>query len=77
MPCYSSTCSSAVAQGQSIELSTKRTRVRIMCCRVKPWARFFNLHCSTSLSSMSEYLAIDSDDYLCTSRAVFAKLPRG
>ena len=26
---------------------------------LKPWARFFTLHCSSSLSCINEYLAID------------------
>ena len=27
---------------------------------LKPWASFFTLHCSSSLSCINEYLAIDS-----------------
>ena len=27
---------------------------------LKPWARFFTLHCSSSLSCINEYLAIDT-----------------
>ena len=31
---------------------------------LKPWARFFTLHCSSSPSCINEYLAIDSDGYV-------------
>ena len=31
---------------------------------LKPWASFFTLHCSSSLSCINEYLAIDSDGYV-------------
>ena len=30
---------------------------------LKPWARFFTLHCSSPLSCINEYLAIDSGGY--------------
>ena len=30
---------------------------------MKPWASLFNLHCSSSHSCMTEYLAIDSGGY--------------
>ena len=31
---------------------------------LKPWASFFTLHCSSSLSCINEYLAIDSGGYV-------------
>ena len=31
---------------------------------LKPWASFFTLHCSSSFSSINEYLAIDSGEYV-------------
>ena len=31
---------------------------------LKPWASFFTLHCSSSLSCKHEYLSIDSGDYV-------------
>ena len=37
---------------------------------LKPWARVFTLHCSSSLSCINEYLAIDSGGY------VYEKYPR-
>ena len=32
---------------------------------LKPWEDLFTLHCSSSLSSMNEHLAKDSDVYVC------------
>ena len=52
----------------SFELSTTRTRDRIMCCRVEPYARLYN--CSSALGNMNEYYtkayikAIDIGEYL-------------
>ena len=31
---------------------------------LKPWASFFTLHCSSSLSCINEYMAIDSGGYV-------------
>ena len=31
---------------------------------LKPWASFFNLHCSSSFSCINEYLAIDKGGYV-------------
>ena len=31
---------------------------------LKPWASVFTLHCSSSLSCINEYLAIDSGGYV-------------
>ena len=31
---------------------------------LKPWESFFTLHCSSSLSCINEYLAIDSGGYV-------------
>ena len=40
------------------------------CAAVLNWAVFFTLHCSSSLSCINEYLAIDSGGYLtCSLRA--------
>ena len=33
--------------------------------KLKPWASFFSLHCSSSLSCINEYLTMDSGGYLC------------
>ena len=44
--------------------STTRTRVRILAAVLKPWASFFTLHWSSSLSCINEYLAVDSYGYV-------------
>ena len=31
---------------------------------IKPWASVFTLHCSSSLSCINEYLAVDSGGYV-------------
>ena len=52
-------------RGHSFGLSSKRTRVRILGCSVKILDKFvFTLHCSSSLSCINEYLAIDSGGYV-------------
>ena len=38
--------------------------MRILCAILKPWASFFTLHYSSSLSCINKYLAIDSDGYV-------------
>ena len=65
---------SAVAQGYNFGLSNKRTLVWILCCLIKLWASYFTPQCSSSISCMNEYLAIDSGRYLCMNslRALFA-----
>ena len=50
---------------RTLNFPTKRTRVRNPCCWVKPWASLFILHCSSSLSCLNEYLAVDNGGYLC------------
>ena len=63
---------SAVAQGWSFGLSTKRTRVRILCRGDKTFGKFFHtLHCSSSLSCIHEYVAIDKW-YMNSFRALIA-----
>ena len=36
----------------------------ILAAALKPWASFFTLHCSSSLSCLNEYLTIDSGGYV-------------
>ena len=35
-----------------------------MCCGVKTLGKFFTLHCSSSISCINEYLAIDRGGYV-------------
>ena len=51
-----------IAQRLGLRLSTKRTRFRIMCSDIEPWTSSSTLHCSSSLSCVNEYLAIDRVD---------------
>ena len=46
-------------------LAVKRYRVGIVRCRIECLCSFI-LRCSSSLSSMKEYLGIDNGGYLCT-----------
>ena len=40
------------------------TQFRILCCGIKTLGNFFILYCSSSLSCINEYLAIDSGGYV-------------
>ena len=51
--------------GSGVELRTLDYEGFESCAAVlKPWASFFTLHCSSSLSCIHEYLAIDSGGYV-------------
>ena len=48
---------------------------------LKPWTSFFTLHCSSSLSCINEYLAIDSGGYVyeqssCINCSIWLDVPR-
>ena len=51
-------CGAQPSINWSIWLTTKRTCVRMLSCRVEHWACWFVLHWSSSLSCTNEYLAI-------------------
>ena len=42
----------------------RRPRLESYAAVLKPWASFFTLHCSSSLSCINEYLATDSGGYV-------------
>ena len=67
--------SSAVAQWIELRTLNYDNPVGILCCRVKPWAGVFTIHCSSSLSCMNVYMTIDSGGYLCANslRALIAE----
>ena len=54
--------------GSGVELQTldfrREPRFESFAAVLKPWASFFTLHCSSSLSGINEYLAIDSGGYV-------------
>ena len=49
-----------------VELRTRLREPGFESCAtvLKPWASFFTLHCSSSLSCINEYLPIDSGGYV-------------
>ena len=53
--------------GSGVELRTQLIEPGFEFCTavLKPWASFFSLHCSSSLSCMNEYLAVSSGGYVC------------
>ena len=57
-----SSSSMAVATALHSQLEIPRSNPVLPC---KTFGNFFILHCSSSLSCMNEYLAIDSGRYLC------------
>ena len=51
-------------KGKTLDSQLKGPRFKFCAAVLKPWARFFTLLCSSSLSCINEYLAIDSGGYL-------------
>ena len=56
-------------------------KVRILCYGVKTLGNCFTLHCSSSLSCINEYLAVDSDGYVykqpfCVNCSIWLDTPR-
>ena len=47
-------------RGRASDSRLREPRFKSCAAVLKPWASFFTLHCSSSLSCMNEYLAIDS-----------------
>ena len=63
---FCDTLTSAERSGSGVELRTRLREPGFESCAavLKPWASFFTLHCSSSLSCINEYLAIDSGGYV-------------
>ena len=61
---------SAVAQGRASDSRLRGPGFESCAAVLKPCARFFTLHCSSPLSCINEYLAIDNW-WICV-RAAFA-----
>ena len=57
-------------------LSFQYVAVWFESCAAMPnhWHRVFTLHCSSSLSCMNEYLAIDIGGYMCRNTLLINKL---
>ena len=55
----------AAVVGRGRALDSRLREPGFESCGVKAMATFFTLYCSSSLSCINEYLAIDSGDYVC------------
>ena len=51
-------------RGRASDSCLRGPKFETCAAALKPWASFFTLHCSSSLSFVSEYLAIDSGGYV-------------
>ena len=51
-------------RGRASDSRLREPRFESCAAVLKPWASFFTLHCSSSLSCIYEYLAIDSGGYV-------------
>ena len=57
-------CRAQRLRGRASDSRLRGPRFESCAAVLKPWASFFTLHCSISLSCVSEYQAIDSGDYV-------------
>ena len=53
-----------MAQGRASDSRQGEHGFESCAAVLKPWASFFTLHCSSSVSCINEYLTIDSGDYV-------------
>ena len=51
-------------RGRALDSRLREPRFESCAAVLKSWASFFTLHCSSSLSCINEYLAIDSGGYV-------------
>ena len=51
-------------RGRTSDSRLREPRFESCAAVLKPWASFFTLHCSSSLSYINEYLAINSGGYV-------------
>ena len=52
-------------RGRASDSRLREPRFESCAAVLKPLARLFTLHCSSSFSCINEYLAIDSGGYVC------------
>ena len=62
--CRLTTCSAQWLRGRASDSRLRELGFESCAAVLKPWARFFILYCSSSLSCINEYLAIDSGGYV-------------
>ena len=57
-------CRAQLLRGRASDYRLREPGFESWAAVLKPWARFFTLHCTSSLSCIHEYLAIDSGGYV-------------
>ena len=58
------TCRAQWLRGRASDSRLREPGFESCAAVLKPWTIFFTLYCSSSLSCINEYLAIDSGDYV-------------
>jgi len=51
-------------RGRALDSRLREPGFESCAAVLKPWASFFTLHCSSSLSCLNEYLAIDNGGFM-------------
>ena len=59
-----SICRAQWLRGRAMDSRLRGPEFESCAAVLKPWTSFCNLHCSSSLSCINEYLAIDSSGYV-------------
>ena len=62
--CRAQCCRAQWLRGRVSDCRLREPRFESCAAVLKSWASFFTLHCSSSLSCINEYLAIDSGGYV-------------
>ena len=57
-------CRAQWLRGRASDSRLRKPGFESCAAVLKPWASFFTLHCSSSLSCINKYLAIDSGGYV-------------
>ena len=57
-------CRAQWLRGRALDSRLREPGFESCAAVLKPWASFFTLHCSSSLSCINEYLGIDSGGYV-------------
>ena len=57
-------CRAQWLKGRALDSRLREPGFECYAAVLKPWARFFTLHCSSSLSYINECLAIDNGGYV-------------
>ena len=57
-------CRALWLRGRALDSQLREPGFKSCAVVLKPWSSFFTLHCSSSLSYINEYLAIDNGGYV-------------